>query len=280
MSEPVISLKGVRRDFAVGDAIVSALAGVSLDIAHGEMIAITGSSGSGKSTLLNILGCLDRSTSGIYRVAGTDVSQLDVNELAALRREHFGFIFQRYHLLAELTALGMSRCRPSMPASNAADRQARRAMLGAPRHGRAHGTSPEPAVRRPAAARVDRPRADERRDIVILPTSRPARSTSIAAKMCCASSMSSCARAKRSSSSRTIMAVAKRADRIIEISDGVIVSDLATRSDEGQQAPAPSAATSRHQSRSGSSLDLDPIALERRHAWRCCRCARISCVRS
>lgn len=104
MSDPVISLHDVRREFATGDTVVAALAGVSLDIARGEMLAIVGSSGSGKSTLLNILGCLDRPTSGTYRVAGSDVARLDADELAALRREHFGFIFQRYQLLGELSA--------------------------------------------------------------------------------------------------------------------------------------------------------------------------------
>ena len=68
------------------------------------MVAIVGASGSGKSTLMNILGCLDKPTSGTYRVAGTDIAQLDGDALARLRREHFGFIFQRYHLLSHLTA--------------------------------------------------------------------------------------------------------------------------------------------------------------------------------
>lgn len=68
------------------------------------MVAIVGASGSGKSTLMNILGCLDKPTSGTYRVAGRDVSTLDSDALAQLRREHFGFIFQRYHLLSHLTA--------------------------------------------------------------------------------------------------------------------------------------------------------------------------------
>lgn len=68
------------------------------------MVAIVGASGSGKSTLMNILGCLDKATSGTYRVAGQDVATLDADALAQLRREHFGFIFQRYHLLSHLTA--------------------------------------------------------------------------------------------------------------------------------------------------------------------------------
>src|SRR3546814_4039891 len=70
------------------------------------MVAIVGPSGSGKSTLMNILGCLDRPSGGSYRVSGRETAALDADALAALRREHFGFIFQHYRLLAELTALG------------------------------------------------------------------------------------------------------------------------------------------------------------------------------
>jgi len=104
MSEPIIALNHVRREFRTGDTIVAALEDVTLEIHRGELVAIIGSSGSGKSTLLNILGCLDHQTSGSYRVAGTDVAALDADALAALRREHFGFIFQRYHLLGDLSA--------------------------------------------------------------------------------------------------------------------------------------------------------------------------------
>jgi macrolide transport system ATP-binding/permease protein len=104
MDGAIIALKNIRREFAAGDGRVVALDDLTLDIMAGEMVAIIGSSGSGKSTLLNILGCLDRPTSGAYRVAGKDVAGLDADQLAALRREHFGFIFQRYHLLGDLTA--------------------------------------------------------------------------------------------------------------------------------------------------------------------------------
>ncbi|MGS3055014.1 ATP-binding cassette domain-containing protein, partial [Escherichia coli] len=77
---------------------VGVLKGISLDICAGEMGAVVGASGSGKSTRMNILGCRDKATSGTYRVAGQDVATLDADALAQLRREHFGFIFQRYHL--------------------------------------------------------------------------------------------------------------------------------------------------------------------------------------
>lgn len=85
---------------------MAVLKDVNLSIEAGEMVAIVGSSGSGKSTLMNILGCLDQPTSGSYRISGQDVSELNADDLARLRREHFGFIFQRYHLLSSLTALG------------------------------------------------------------------------------------------------------------------------------------------------------------------------------
>lgn len=100
----LLELTDIRRSYPSGDGSVEVLKGVSLQINAGEMVAIVGASGSGKSTLMNILGCLDKPTSGTYRVAGTDVATLDGDALAALRREHFGFIFQRYHLLSHLTA--------------------------------------------------------------------------------------------------------------------------------------------------------------------------------
>ncbi|WP_312605385.1 macrolide ABC transporter ATP-binding protein/permease MacB [Kosakonia cowanii] len=100
----LLELKDIRRSYPSGDGMVEVLKGITLTINTGEMVAIVGASGSGKSTLMNILGCLDKPTRGTYRVAGTDVSTLSGDALAQLRREHFGFIFQRYHLLSHLTA--------------------------------------------------------------------------------------------------------------------------------------------------------------------------------
>ncbi|MDD7996396.1 macrolide ABC transporter ATP-binding protein/permease MacB [Kosakonia radicincitans] len=100
----LLELKDIRRSYPSGDEQVEVLKGITLSINAGEMVAIVGTSGSGKSTLMNILGCLDKPSSGTYRVAGTDVSTLGGDALAQLRREHFGFIFQRYHLLSHLTA--------------------------------------------------------------------------------------------------------------------------------------------------------------------------------
>lgn len=100
----LLELRDIRRSYPSGDGSVEVLKGITLSIHAGEMVAIVGASGSGKSTLMNILGCLDKPTSGTYRVAGSDIAQLDGDALARLRREHFGFIFQRYHLLSHLTA--------------------------------------------------------------------------------------------------------------------------------------------------------------------------------
>jgi len=100
----LLELRDLRREFASGEQSIAVLKDVDLNIRAGEMVAIVGASGSGKSTLMNILGCLDRPTSGSYRVAGRETGQLDADELAELRREHFGFVFQRYHLLPDLSA--------------------------------------------------------------------------------------------------------------------------------------------------------------------------------
>ncbi|WP_312520232.1 ATP-binding cassette domain-containing protein, partial [Stutzerimonas nitrititolerans] len=99
MGSPLLELRGLRREFPAGEETIAVLEDIDLVIERGEMVAIIGASGSGKSTLMNILGCLDRPSAGTYRVAGRETARLTPDELAELRREHFGFIFQRYHLL-------------------------------------------------------------------------------------------------------------------------------------------------------------------------------------
>ncbi|QRZ15267.1 MacB family efflux pump subunit [Paracoccus methylovorus] len=106
MGDPLIRLRGITRAYPSGEGRLQVLQDIDLDIEQGEFVAIMGASGSGKSTLMNILGCLDRPSTGSYLLDGREVAQRDPGELAALRREFFGFIFQRYHLLAEMTALG------------------------------------------------------------------------------------------------------------------------------------------------------------------------------
>ena len=104
MSNALIELRDLSKVFSSGGLPVQVLHGISLSIHEGEFVAIVGQSGSGKSTLMNLLGCLDRPTSGQYLFAGRDVSQLDADALAALRRSTFGFIFQRYNLISNETA--------------------------------------------------------------------------------------------------------------------------------------------------------------------------------
>ena len=100
----LIECKNINRFFGSGENRVHVLKDVSLSIEKGDFVAIIGQSGSGKSTLMNILGCLDTATSGSYQIDGIETSQMQPDELAALRRERFGFIFQRYNLLSSLTA--------------------------------------------------------------------------------------------------------------------------------------------------------------------------------
>jgi macrolide transport system ATP-binding/permease protein len=106
MAEALIQLSHLQRTFPAGEGTIAVLKDINLTINAGEMVAIVGQSGSGKSTLMNILGCLDRPSSGSYKINGRETTTLANDEFPALRREHFGFIFQRYHLLAELNALG------------------------------------------------------------------------------------------------------------------------------------------------------------------------------
>jgi macrolide transport system ATP-binding/permease protein len=103
--QPLIELTRVGKMFSQGTSRVRALAGVTLRIRAGEFVAIVGASGSGKSTLMNILGCLDRPSSGTYRFAGRDIAQLSPEDRAALRRRSFGFVFQQYNLIPSATAL-------------------------------------------------------------------------------------------------------------------------------------------------------------------------------
>ncbi|MGZ4632982.1 MAG: ABC transporter ATP-binding protein [Actinomycetes bacterium] len=102
--KPIIELDDVAKTYATGAAEVHALAGVSLAIAPGEYVAVTGPSGSGKSTLMHILGCLDVPTSGSYRLAGVDVSGMTETDLAHVRNQRIGFVFQQFNLLASMPA--------------------------------------------------------------------------------------------------------------------------------------------------------------------------------
>ncbi len=105
MSDNVIEIRNIIRDFKLGQEIVHVLKGIDLDIKRGEYVAIMGPSGSGKSTLMNLLGCLDTPTAGSYNLNGNDVSQMSDDELAEIRNTEIGFVFQTFNLLPRTTAL-------------------------------------------------------------------------------------------------------------------------------------------------------------------------------
>ena len=105
MPAPCIEVRNLSRTYRVGDVDVHALRGVSLAIGRGEFVAIMGASGSGKSTLMAILGCLDSPTGGAYLFEGTDVARLNEAELADIRSERLGFVFQSFNLLARTSAI-------------------------------------------------------------------------------------------------------------------------------------------------------------------------------
>lgn len=105
MTAPLIRTRALCKEYTMGDAIVRALQEVSVEIAQGEMVAVMGPSGSGKSTFMNLLGCLDRPSSGGYELAGEPVDQLDPDALAQTRNQRIGFVFQQFNLLPRTSAL-------------------------------------------------------------------------------------------------------------------------------------------------------------------------------
>ena len=224
-------LRGLQRDFPAGEGTITVLADVNLDIRAGEMVAIVGASGSGKSTLMNILGCLDKPSAGSYRVAGRPTGQLGPDELAELRREHFGFIFQRYHLLGDLSALGNVEV-PAVYAGSQSKVRRQRALALLTRLGMADRLQHKPGqLSGGQQQRVSIARALMNGGHVLLadePTGAlDTQSGAEVIKILL----------ELHAEGHTIimvthdMQVAAHADRIIELSDGRVVSDRLTRPD-------------------------------------------------
>ncbi len=125
MDMPLIQLQDIRRTFHMGELDVPVLRGITLSIARGELVSLTGSSGSGKTTLMNTLGCLDRPTSGEYWLDGDEVSGLSSDKRAMIRNRKIGFVFQSFNLLPRTTALDQVMMPLAYTAANLSDRDAR-----------------------------------------------------------------------------------------------------------------------------------------------------------
>ncbi|WP_074013067.1 MacB family efflux pump subunit [Candidatus Sodalis sp. SoCistrobi] len=235
MTTPLIELQGVSRSYCQGDTTVNVLNDIHLRIEPGEMVAIIGASGSGKSTLMNILGCLDRPSSGEYRIRGRDVAQLSPDALAALRREHIGFIFQRYHLMPELSAVGNAEI-PAVYANRPRQERRRRAAELLDRLGLAGKHHHRPAqLSGGQQQRVSIARALMNGGEIILADEPTGALDSSSGK----DVLAILTELNRQGHTLVIvthdMAVARHARRIIEIHDGRIVAD--TRTDHTPLAP-------------------------------------------
>ncbi len=140
---PVAELVHVSKLYGSGDTEVRALDDLSLTVQQGDYLAVMGASGSGKSTAMNILGCLDRPSSGSYRLNGTDVDSLDDDELADLRNQQLGFVFQQFHLLPQLSAIDNVML-PMIYARVPKEERRRRALAALDRVGLSHRLENKP----------------------------------------------------------------------------------------------------------------------------------------
>lgn len=238
----LLELRGLRREFPAGEQTIAVLKDVDLSIEPGEMIAIIGASGSGKSTLMNILGCLDRPSAGTYRIAGRETSQLSPDDLAELRREHFGFIFQRYHLLGDLDAVGNVEIPAIYAGKDGASRRERaQALLQRLGLGERLGHKPN-QLSGGQQQRVSIARALMNGGQVILADEPTGALDSHSGE-----EMLKLLRELHAAGHTVIivthdMKVAETADRLIEISDGEIIADRRLRSADDTRAldePAP-----------------------------------------
>ena len=152
----------LRKTYVMGDQEIHAVSGIDIEIKKGEYVAIMGPSGSGKSTLMNLIGCLDSPTSGLYYLNGNLVSEMDDDELARIRNQEIGFVFQTFNLLARATALHNVELPLIYAGMNRKDARAEGQSRPARRRPRSpHGSQAQRALRRPAPARRHRPRASE-----------------------------------------------------------------------------------------------------------------------
>ena len=225
MTQALLEVKDLWREFPSGEVKVAVLKGVNLSIQAGEMVAIMGASGSGKSTLMNILGCLDRPSRGTYRVGGVETSELAPDGLARLRREHFGFIFQRYHLLGDLTALGNTEI-PAIYAGHGSEERQQRARALLTRLGLADRVTHRPGqLSGGQQQRVSIARALMNGGDVILADEPTGALDSVSG-----AEVMTILRELHAEGHTVIIVthdqkVADHAQRIIEIADGVIVAD-------------------------------------------------------
>ncbi|WP_411953156.1 MacB family efflux pump subunit [Aeromonas caviae] len=260
MSEPLIRLKGIERRYPSGEHEVTVLHPLDLAIDAGEMVAIVGASGSGKSTLMNLLGCLDRPSGGQYLFRGQDTATLDALSLARLRCHHFGFIFQRYHLLPHLDAAANVEI-PAIYAGTARlDRQARARTL-LTRLGLQDRSHHRPGqLSGGQQQRVSIARALANGGEVILADEPTGALDSQSGKEVMAILKELHAQGHTIILVTHDMAVASHADRIITLRDGRVVEDSGHRAtDDNAPSPSPSGAPAHPLPGDGSQLAPPPV---------------------
>ncbi|MEZ8969378.1 MacB family efflux pump subunit [Vibrio cyclitrophicus] len=258
MSDVLLEISGLSRRFPAGDDQLTVLNNVNLAIRRGEMIAIMGASGSGKSTLMNILGCLDTPSEGTYLVNGRDTSVMNPDQLAELRRDYFGFIFQRYHLLDDLTAIGNVEIPALYSAENKASRQARAEQL-LKRLGLTDRMDHKPSqLSGGQQQRVSVARALINGGTVILADEPTGALDSHSGK-----EMMDLLRELHQQGHTIVLVthdpkIAASAERVIEISDGEIVSDI--RSDASNDSASTECSTTAHSAVASSKVVSSTVA--------------------
>mgnify|MGYP000075278088 CR=1 FL=1 len=258
MSEPLIRLKGIERRYQSGEHEVTVLHPLDLAIDAGEMVAIVGASGSGKSTLMNLLGCLDRPSGGQYLFRGQDTATLDALSLARLRCHHFGFIFQRYHLLPHLDAAANVEIPAIYAGTSRPERQIRARTL-LTRLGLSDRSHHRPGqLSGGQQQRVSIARALANGGEVILADEPTGALDSHSGKEVMAILKELHAQGHTIILVTHDMAVASHADRIITLRDGRVVEDSGHRATD-DNAPSPSGAPAHPLPGDGSQLAPPPV---------------------